>query len=73
MTGLAETPTCPSDCSTTKNVLFPKLNHILAPHVHNKIDWNKIKDDEIHLDPSNLPDLSIPAFDWLREYHRDEL
>jgi hypothetical protein len=44
-----------------------------VPHVHNKMDWNKIKNDEIHLDPANLPDLSIPAFDWLREYHRDEL
>ena len=50
-----------------------KTKSLLAPHVHNKIDWNKIKDDEIHLDPSDLPDLSIPAFDWLREYHRDEL
>merc|ERR1719391_1512968 len=37
-----------------------------APHVHTKMDWNKIKNDEIHLDPANLPDLSIPAFDWLR-------
>jgi len=44
-----------------------------APHLHTKMSWNKIKDNEIHLDPSTLPDLSIPAFDWLREYHRDEL
>jgi len=44
-----------------------------APHVHNKMDWNKIKNDEIHLDPATLPVLSIPAYDWLREYHRDEL
>ena len=46
---------------------------ILAPHLHTKMSWNKIKNDEIHLDPTTLPDLSIPAFDWLREYHRDEL
>ena len=44
-----------------------------APHLHTKMSWNKIKDNEIHLDPATLPDLSIPAFDWLREYHRDEL
>lgn len=43
-----------------------------APALHSKMDWNKIKNDEVHLEPSDMPDLSIAAIDWLKQHHRNE-